>query len=177
MLSRASKLDTSGPGRLKKIAPLCAATLLLVGCGGHRTPGSGNCSPSKPGPSQQVHLIWTKTDGWRVNVGNGDQKPADAHSPVGHLIGPTQFTVDIQGPTTASFKDPGGMDVWEGPNAKSAPQSGINSTQILGPIVTKNGKQLIFYDLNQGPGTTLNYQLNFDSGPSVDPIIDNGGNS
>ena len=83
------------------------------------------------------------------------------------------FDVDIQGKPSVSFKDPDGLSVWTG--SKSAPQSGINSTQILGPIVTKGGKQMIFWDLNQGDPVTLNYSLQFDSGPPVDPIIDNGG--
>ena len=87
------------------------------------------------------------------------------------------FVVDIQGPPTVSFKDPGGLDVWEGEGKKMQPQPGINSTQILGPIVTKKGKQLIFFDLNQGGSVTPNYRLNFDSGPSADPIVDNGGTS
>lgn len=83
------------------------------------------------------------------------------------------FEVDIQGNPSVSFKDPDGLSVWTG--SKSSPQSGINSTQILGPVVTKNGKQLIFWDLNQGDAVTLNYSLQFDSGPPVDPIIENGG--
>ena len=37
------------------------------------------------------------------------------------------------------------------------------------------GRALIFWDLNQGDAVTLNYSLQFNSGPSVDPIIDNGG--
>ena len=37
------------------------------------------------------------------------------------------------------------------------------------------GRALIFWDLNEGAAVTLNYRLNFDSGPSVDPIVDNGG--
>jgi hypothetical protein len=162
---------------VKRIATVCAATLLLAGCGSHKPGNGGNGNPHKPGTDQQIHLVWTNaTDGWRVKLGNGsEQKPADYHTPLALDVGPTKFTVDIQGPTAASFKDPGGLDVWVG--SKSSPQTGINSTQVLGPIVTKGGKQLIFYDLNQGAPVTLNYQLNFDSGPPADPIIDNGGSS
>ena len=58
--------------------------------------------------------------------------------------------MDITNYLTASFKDPNGLSVWEGANAKSTPQQGVKSTQILGPIVTENGRKLIFYDLNQG---------------------------
>ena len=84
------------------------------------------------------------------------------------------FVVDILGNSGASFKDPDGLSVW--PGSKSIPQSGVNSTQILGPIVTKNGKELVFYDLDEGDAITLNYSLHFDNGtPSVDPIISNGG--
>ena len=87
------------------------------------------------------------------------------------------FTVDIPNNVNVKFKDTAALDVWEGDNAKSQPQAGINSTQILGPIITNGGKQLIFFDLNQGPAVTLNYKLNFDQGPSVDPIIGNGGHN
>lgn len=104
------------------------------------------------------------------------KKPADAHTKLGYGVGPTTFIVDIVGNATATFKDPGALSVWEGATAKSQPQSGINSTQILGPIVCKGGKQLIFYDLNQGDPVTLNYQIEFNNGVKpVDPIIDNGG--
>jgi hypothetical protein len=87
------------------------------------------------------------------------------------------FEVDIQGPgsSTISFDDTNGLSVWTG--SKSTPQAGINSTQILGPIITKQGS-LIFWDLNQGGPVTLNYSLHFKNGvPPVDPIVDNGGSS
>ena len=94
---------------------------------------------------------------------------------VDHFLVADMFVVDIAGHPTASFKDPGGLTVWTG--SKSAPQQGINSTQILGPVITKDGK-LVFFDLNQGNPVTLNYALHFNNGvPSVDPIIDNGGNN
>jgi hypothetical protein len=108
---------------------------------------------------------------------NQPVKPAAAHSKIARCTGPTQFIVDIVGNTSASFKNQGSLDVWEGANAKSQPKQGINSTQILGPVVTKDGK-LIFYDLNQGNAVTLNYQINFNNSvKSVDPIMDNGGSA
>ena len=110
-----------------------------------------------------------------VKLNNGPEvKPALAKTTLAKGTGPTKFIVDITNYPTATFKDPGGLSVWTG--SKSAPQSGINSTQILGPVVTDNGRKLIFYDLNQGPPVVLNYELHFNSGiKSVDPIVDNGG--
>jgi hypothetical protein len=106
--------------------------------------------------------------------GGGEENPNAATTHLGTGTGPTMFVVDIQGSSTATFKDPGGLSVWTG--SKSTPQAGINSTQILGPIITKQGK-LVFWDLNQGSSVTLNYSLHFNENgvPSVDPIIDNGG--
>lgn len=173
MLSCASKLDASGTGRLKKIVILCAATMLIAGCG-HQREANGN--PPKQGPAQQVRLNWKQaTNEWMVQLNNGPEvKPAAAHSPLAKATGPTMFVVDIVGNSTASFKDPDGLSVWTG--SKSAPQSGVNSTQILGPIITKDGKELVFYDLNEGDPVTLNYSLHFNNGiPTADPIIDNGG--
>jgi hypothetical protein len=156
---------------MKTTAVIAAATLLLAGCGGPQVRGNGN--PAKPGPPQKVHLVW-QANQWKVSLNGGPLgNPATAKTDLVRNTGPTKFEVDIQGNTPASFKDPDGLSVWTG--SKSAPQSGINSTQILGPVVIKNGKQLIFWDLNQGDAVTLNYSLHFDSGPSVDPIIDNGG--
>jgi hypothetical protein len=173
-LTCATKLEAGRTRRLKTIAAIFAATLTVAGCSAPKVPGSGN--PVQPGPPQNVHLVWKQaTNEWKVKLnGGGEENPnaATTHLPKG--TGPTMFVVDIQGSTPATFKDPGGLDVWEGVNAKAQPQTGINSTQILGPIVTKQGK-LVFWDLNQGNPATLNYRLNFDSGPSVDPIIDNGG--
>ena len=176
-LSGVTKVEGFGTGRLTTICAVCAATLLLAGCGHHK-PGLGNGNPHSPGTEQQIHLLWKNpTDGWRVKLGkNGnEQKPADFHTQLAKDVGPTQFTFDIQGPTTASFKTAGALDVWMG--SKSSVQSGINSTQVLPAVIDKDGKRLVFYDLNQGDPVTLNYQLNFDSGPPVDPIIDNGGSS
>ena len=171
-----------------KIALISAAALLVVGCDGKKEPGNaagntvgntvapGSGKPHGPGTGQQVDLIWKQgTNSWKVKLNNGpEQDPATATTSLALNVGPTMFTVNIGG--SATFKDPGALDVWEGPGAKSSPQSGINSTQILGPIITKNGKTLIFYDMNYGSGVTINYRLNFNNGvPSVDPIIDNGG--
>jgi hypothetical protein len=105
--------------------------------------------------------------------GGGEENPDTATTTLTKGTGPTMFEVDIQGSTTVSFKDQDALSVWTG--SKSAPQAGINSTQILGPIITKQGK-LVFWDLNQGDRVILNYSLHFNNGvPSVDPIIDNGG--
>ena len=173
---------------LKTIAALGAALLLLAGCGsgngsgngagnGTGTASSGGTAhqPHKPGPEQKVLLVWQQND-WMVQLNGGPAtKPADAHTKLDKNVGPTKFVVDIAGNTSATFDD-SSLSVWEGDNAKSQPQSGINSTQVLPPIITKNGKQLIFYDLNQDAAVTLNYQLGFKNGVKpVDPIIDNGG--
>jgi len=168
----ASRPEIGAAGRMKKTAVVFAATLLLSGCGGGQKVQTGN--PGKPGPVQKVHLVW-QTNQWKVSLnGANPVSPAAAKTDLArNTIGPTMFEVDIQGNPSVSFRDPDGLSVWTG--SKSAPQSGINSTQILGPVVTKGGKQLIFWDLNQGDPVTLNYSLHFNSGPSVDPIIDNGG--
>ena len=163
--------------RMKTIVAISAATLILAGCN-QRSPGSGGAGTGKPpkgGTDQKIHLIWKGTY-WKVKLNNGGElDPDKAHTPLNQGEGPTMFVVDIQGPTTATFKASGSLDAWEGPNAKSSPQAGVNSTQILGPAFTKDGKQMIFWDLNEGAGVTVNYRINFDTGPSVDPIIDNGG--
>jgi hypothetical protein len=159
---------------VKTMTAVLAAALILTGCGVPKGQGSGN--PGQPGPAQKIHLVWKQaTNDWKVKLnGGGEENPKSAKTMLAQYTGPTMFEVDIQGSTTVSFKDPGGLDVWEGDGKKSQPQSGINSTQILGPIINKQGN-LIFWDLNQGDPVTLNYRLNFNSGPSVDPIIDNGG--
>ena len=171
------------------IAVIAGATLIVTGCGAPRSGGgngTGNgggsaspCppAPAAPGPDQQVHLVWQSND-WMVALGtNPPVKPANAHSQVARCVGPTKFVLDIVGNTSASFMNQGALDVWEGDNAKSNRKQGINSTQILGPVITKDGK-LVFYDLNQGNAVTLNYQLNFNNGVKpVDPIMDNGGSN
>jgi hypothetical protein len=158
---------------MKKFAVVSVVALMLAGCGGPKVQGN----PSQQGQAQQVHLIWKQaTNEWKVKLNSGPEvNPAAAKSTLALNTGPTMFVVDIAGHPTASFKDSGGLTVWTG--SKSAPQQGINSTQILGPLITKDGK-LVFFDLNQGNPVTLNYALHFNNGvPSVDPIIDNGGNN
>ena len=166
-----TRSQTGRAERVKKLAAIFAATLVVSGCGTPKVQGNNN--PAKPGPTQKVHLVW-QTNQWKVSLNGGPLvSPATAKTELTRNTGPTMFEVDIQGNTTASFRDADGLAVWTG--SKSTPQSGINSTQILGPVVSKNGKQLTFWDLNQGDAVTLNYSLHFDTGPSVDPIIDNGG--
>ena len=165
---------------MNRIFGISVAALLLAGCNGEKSAGNETTpppgGPPGKGASQQVDLVWKQgTSQWKVKLNNGpEQDPATAKTVLAEGDGPTMFVVDISGPAT--FKDPGGLDVWEGDNAKSQPQPGINSTQILEPIVTKNGKRLVFFDLNYGSKVTINYQLNFNNNvPSVDPIVDNGG--
>jgi len=171
------------------VAVVAAATLILGGCaprsggGGNGTGNGGGtatpCPPAPvaPGPDQQVHLVWQANE-WMVALGgNPPVKPAAAHSHIPRCTGPTKFVIDIVGNTTASFKNQGSLDVWEGDNAKLQPKQGINSTQILGPEIT-NDKKLVFYDLNEGGAVTLNYQINFNNQiKPVDPIMDNGGSN
>ncbi len=155
-----------------KIATIAAAALLLASCGNPKGQAVLKKPPNK-GDAQQVHLIWKQAENtWKVKLGNGpEQDPSTAKTTLGEDVGPTMFVVDIQGPTTATFKDPGGLTVWE--KAKSGSPG---STQILGPEITKGGK-LVFWDLNYGDKVTLYYSLNLSDGTSVDPIIDNGGGS
>ncbi len=162
--------------RLKTIATVTVAALLVAGCGGPKMRTSGN--PKQQGPTQTVQLKWKGTE-WKVKLNGGpEENPKTAETKLtANVTGPTMFVVDIDG-STATFKDPGGLTVWEG--SKLTPQPGINSTQILGPIVftDKHNKQtLVFWDLNQGGPVKLNYSLHFNEPgvPSVDPIIDNGG--
>ena len=163
---------------MKTILGISAASLILAGCG-QRTPGTGGTATGKPpkaGATQKVHLVW-QAGAWKVSLNGGPPvDPSTAKTSLAYDIGPTKFEVDIQGPPSApSFKDPGGLDAWEGVNAKSNHQDGINSTQILGPAFTKDGKKMIFWDLNQGASVTVNYQINLSDGSKVDPIVDNGG--
>lgn len=171
--------------RMKTIIAVSAAALVLAGCKNqastsNNTVPPGAHQPPAKGNNQSVELVWHPGTGsqpgtWKVKLNNGqEQDPATAKTTLNPEDGPTMFTVKVGG--AATFKDDGGLDVWEGDNAKSQPQSGINSTQILGPIVSKSGKELTFFDLNYGDKVTLNYRLNFNGTvPSVDPIIDNGG--
>jgi hypothetical protein len=170
-----------GASRLKIIAVLGAASMVLAGCGQKAVPGPGgggsNPNPVKAGPGQKVHLIWKKHDNkWMVKLNDGpEENPTTAKTELKQGLGPTMFEVDIQGDTDAAFKDIDGFIVWEG--QKKAVKSG--STQILGPVLIydKNNRatKLFFFDLNQGNAVTLYYGFNFDDGTSVDPIIDNGG--
>jgi hypothetical protein len=177
-LSCANKLPAGGTGRRTMITAVCAATLLLAGCNKKQAQPPGTLA--QPGPTQYVHLIWKQsTNNWKVKLNNDptEKDPATAKTILPKGTQPTMFVVDIQGHTTATFKNPGGLSVWEGANAKSQPQSGINSAQILGPSINKQ-KKMIFFDLNQGGPVTLNYELHFNGTvPSVDPIVDNGGGS
>lgn len=167
-------------GRVTIILAISAATLIFAGCT-QKTPGSGGGGTGKPptaGTTQKIHLVWkNSTNEWKVQLRDGgpEEDPKTATTHIGRDVGPTQFEIDIQGPTSATFKDSGALDVWEGVGKKSQPQSGLNSPQILGPSFSKDGKKLIFWNLNEGNPVTLNYRINFDTGPSVDPIIDNGG--
>ena len=150
-----------------KIAMVFAATMLLASCQKPGTAGGGN--PVKQGQAQDVHLIWNQGQNkWKVKLNTGpEQDPSTARTELVKGTGPTMFTVRITGP--AGFKDPDGLTVWEKSKSGAA-----GSTQILGPVMTKQGN-MVFYDLNQGDPVTIYYSLNLDNGQSVDPIIDNRG--
>jgi hypothetical protein len=157
-----------------KIAAIAAGALIVVSCGGPKVQNNGN--PNQAGPSQKIHLIWKGTE-WKVKLNGGpEENPKTATTKLDSGVGPTMFEVNIEGggPNPPTFKESGGLSVWAGD--KSSPQSGVDSTQILGPVVTKQGK-LVFWDLNQGDAVTLSYSLHFNEAgvPSVDPIIKNGG--
>ena len=155
---------------MRKITAIAAAALLLAGCEKAKVQGG----PAYPGPSEEVRLNWNAgpSNNWKVQLNGGAEKnPKDAKTIIPQGAEPTMFVVEIAGPAT--FKNPGGLSVWEGQNAKASPQPGINSTQIIGPIVTEKGKKLVFFDLNTTK-VTLNYELHFNNGvPTVDPIIEN----
>jgi hypothetical protein len=166
---------------LKTIVAIFGATLILAGCSPKATSGGGttnpNPNPVPPGQAQKIHLVWHKAgEYWKVKLNDGgEEDPQTAETKIDKGVGPTMFEVDIQGAgsNNINFESDGGLSVWEGD--KSAPKSGINSTQILGPIIDKHGN-LIFWDLNQGAPVKLSYSIQFENGvPSVDPIIDNGG--
>jgi hypothetical protein len=175
-LTFATKLEAGRTGRLKTIATITAAALLVAGCGGPSPstspkPQAVGDNPKKQGPPELVHLKWKGT-GWKVKLGNGNEEDPDKAKTT-LREGPTMFVVDIQG-KNATFRNQDPLAVWEG--SKSAPKSGINSTQIIGPSFNKQGN-LVFWDLNQGPPVTLYYSIHFNEPdvPPVDPIIDNGG--
>lgn len=170
---------------LKKIAVVCAATVVLAGCGGGGKSGGGggpqpaqNKKPPAQGDVQTVELDLKADNTWKVKLkGNpNEQDPKTAKTKLDPDVGPTKFEVTIKPGVAATFSPTSPLSVWEGDNAKSSPQSGINSTQIIGPYLKNGGKTLVFYDLNYGSAVTLNYSLHFKDGvPSVDPIIENGG--
>ena len=173
---------------MTRIALIATAALVVVGCKPQQASnnaadqGQANSAqqaqyiPRPPGPDQKIILVWKQaTNEWKVKLGNnGPELPPDqAKTQLNKDDGPSKFEVHISGHPTATFKDPGGLDAWEGQNMKNQPQTGINSNQILGPVITKN-KTLVFWFLNQPSPVTVNYRLNFNNGVvSVDPIIEN----
>lgn len=156
-----------------KIFAVAAAALLLTGCEKATMQGSSHYKV----PTEEVQLKWQGAphNNWKVRLnGGGEQNPKDAKTTLPQGAELTMFVVDIADNQNATFKNPGGLSVWEGQNAKLSPQPGINSTQIIGPFVTNKGKTLVFFDRNQGNKVTLNYALHFNNGiPTVDPIIEN----
>lgn len=176
---------------LKRIAVICAATVVLAGCGGGGKGGGGpqsalNKKPPKQGEAQTVELELKNDNTWKVKVKNtNEENPKKAKTILAENVGPTMFEVTIKEGTPATFTTDEPLAVWEGkpgPNGEKAPQPaqwGITSTQIIGPYLRNGGKTLIFYDLNYGSAVTLNYALRFKEHgvDPVDPIIENGGGS
>lgn len=159
---------------MSKITAIAAAALLVTGCGKDQQ-ANARRGPDYPGPSELVRLKWQggSQNQWKVDLKGVEKAPKDAKTIIPQGDGPTMFVVDIDGHKDATFKNPNGLSVWEGENAKSSPQQGINSDQIIGPIVTKDGRKLVFFDLNTKK-VTLNYALHFNNNvPTVDPIIEN----
>lgn len=158
----------------RKIVLLVATTLALAGCASQSTMQRSG-KPPKHGTAQQIHLVWNGKD-WSIK--GATVPPGKFHTSIPKGDGPTEFVVDISG-NGATFNASAPLSVWVGDKSQPPQTPGtIDSTQILGPIVDKNGKELIFYDLNYGDEVTLNYSLYFNEPgvPAVDPIIDNGGN-
>ena len=169
---------------MTKMAAISAAALLLAGCEAQQAQNNAaeplETTAEQPllaGQPEEVHLIWKKdTNEWMVKLNNdAEKKPKEAKTKLTKRSGPKMFIVDIQdAPAGTTFKNPGGMSAWEGEFDKNKPQSGINSTQILGPALS-DGK-LVFVHLNEYRPTPLfiNYELHFNNGvKSVDPIIEN----
>jgi hypothetical protein len=179
-LTFATKLEAGRTRRTKTIATIIAAAFLVAGCGGSKAQISSN--PKQQGATQYIQLKWKQPqNAWKVKLSptGPELDPKTAETKLtANVTGPTMFVVDIHD-STATFKDQDPLTVWTG--SKSAPQPGINSTQILGPIVFTdkhtNKERLVFWDLNQGGPVKLNYSLHFNEPgvPPVDPIIDNGG--
>lgn len=175
VISCATKTKTAR-ARSMKIAVIAAAMLTLAGCKapnvqGHCGGNGGN--PYKPGPDQKVELKW-KTTEWKVKLNGGpEENPKSAKTTLAQCTGPTMFEVDIQNSAPATFKASGALSVWH--DSKAPGNEG--STQILGPVVSADGKKLVFFDLNQGEPVHLFYGFNFNEAgtPPADPIIDNGG--
>ncbi len=150
------------------IAAGCAMTLSLAACQG------AQLKTAQQLQTENVKLVWKQASNeWKVQLNGGPEiSPGAARTKVDYASGPVIFIIDVAG-KAARFKNPGGLSVWTGPKTVPAP-AGVNSPEILGPIITSKNK-MIFFDMNQGPAVTLNYALHFTDKPSVDPIIDNGG--
>src|SRR5690348_13806520 len=134
MHNRSIMQSAGGANRFRTMAVLGAATMMLASCGsGHQQMKNGP-NPAKPGETQKIQLIWKQASKtWMVIMpGNpNEQNPKTAETPLPYGVGPTEFEVSIKGGTTApTFKSSDALAVW--PGDKSAPQPGINSTQILG---------------------------------------------
>jgi hypothetical protein len=159
---------------MKTIIVISTATLLLAACKAPQVQDNAvqqvQDTQLEQIGTQKVQLIWKQAENkWMVKLNGGPEKdPATAKTTLAKDSGPAMFIVDITG-NSATFKDPGGLTVWEG--SKSNPQG---SAQIFGPVITTNGK-LVFWDLNQGNQVSLFYSLNLNDGTSIDPIIENGG--
>jgi hypothetical protein len=161
--------------RMKTIAGISVAALLLAGCEARKaqTPGK----PPNPGSPQTITLVPSGSGAnttWKVLLAGNPQPqdPDKATTVIPEGDGPTKFTVNIAGnPAGIKFRAQNPLSVWAGP--KLPAQSGID-TQIVGPIF-EQGK-LVFWDLNYGPQVKLSYAIHFEGNvPSVDPIIENGG--
>jgi hypothetical protein len=175
------------PG-FKRIAFICATTLILAGCGKGGGGGGPQPAQKKEPPSQgavqTVELDLKEDNTWKVKL-KGDpneQDPKTAKTKLEPEVGPTMFEVTIKPGTAATFTATDPLSVWEGTGAGGAKaaapaQWGVNSTQIIGPFLKNGGKTLVFYDLNYGSAVTLNYAVRFKENgiPPVDPIIENGG--
>lgn len=179
-ISAAAKQELARSERRKTIAVILAATLVLAGCGSKSGTGGnagGNVGvttqfkkPMKKGDDQTVRLHW-KDGKWWVNINGGpDKDPSTATSDLKKDVGPSKFEVTIAGKsTTFAAADP--LQVWEDSKTSNPP----GTTQILGPDISRDGKKLTFYDLNQGPAMKLYYSITLANGEKIDPIIDNGG--
>lgn len=181
---------------MKKFALISVAALLLTGCETQQAQNNAaeqaqdNAVQVAQPPLEQiqterVHLIWNSgLNKWMVKLNNGsEQDPDKAQTKLDKDSGVAMFIVDIAGnsPSNPTFKDPGGLTVWEGNDTdpKSTPPNNPTSNQIVGPVVVtfrpNNEKKLVFWDRNQGNKVRIFYSINLTDGTSIDPIIDNGG--